>query len=1006
MMKSLKRDIYFITLLFVVLMIFSQPLWAAERISENNTLIEQQYDKINEIQDGYDNIIYESNDEGSYSSLEELINTNSVIELDKDYSYNSNTDFKLKEGIQIKKTVVIDGKGFAINSTDEAKLFDVNSKGDLTLKNIVLLNYNPTSASAINNIGKLTFDNVTFTTQKEVSAGNIQAAIINDGTFNVKNSNFANSIINCSGNGILYVYGLLIKNSKNLKIENTNITNNGILAKASTVQIQGGMIYNSGKLSLDNVNMSNSFSNVKASISMVFGFILGTNDNSDISVKNSHFENNTIVNDAKTNSAMTNVIRVANGNLNVYNSKFINNTGSLDGGAIGYYAQNEMIVENSLFDSNSVTIQGGAIFVSGNFKSNNNTFRNNFAGRNGGAIYVYGYYDTGNPDLGNLISTNDFYEYNWVESSPDAYGQASILSWGGAICSKAGNVYLENDTFYRNKALMGDGGAIANYLSSWLNVTHCIFKENEATRWDIWTHASGLGGAILIPQTEMVDEDNLATFNIEYSIFDSNIGIAGSALYSVPYQDIPCDFISNNNYWGSNSPFFKELIGKYQLSDVVFPDNFIIMDIEMDDSIYIGSSNIFKLTLNKVNENGTIKELEGFLPDYEFNITSVLNQLSDNALLVKNSEATFTYNATNVGMEILSVNKKLFKKEFSVVKYDSNLTYSYNCSNEDTLFKITVSEDLAGIVSIRFKDNVYSAPNENGRVVIELPKFDKGLNKVTIFHEGDGKYNSVSLDEDIIIEKYVPVIDISTPDNINSHSVSINFPSDATGRVLFDVDEKSYYSNIKNGVASLDISSLDSGVRKISWKYVGDGNYSEMSGEISINIPPKSKITNNRNRVVYYTDGSVYKVRIWDNGNVVGEGKVVSFNINGKTVTSKTDKNGYASFKITQIPKKYTIITQYGDAEVKNTVTVKKVLFAKNISKKKAKKIKYAATVKGKKAFKGKKVTFKVNGKKYVAKTNKKGVATVYLKNLKVGKNKIVVQYAKTKVTKSIKIKK
>jgi hypothetical protein len=143
-----------------------------------------------------------------------------------------------------------------------------------------------------------------------------------------------------------------------------------------------------------------------------------------------------------------------------------------------------------------------------------------------------------------------------------------------------------------------------------------------------------------------------------------------------------------------------------------------------------------------------------------------------------------------------------------------------------------------------------------------------------------------------------------------------------------------------------------------------------------------------------------------ENNKPIGEGNSVAFTINGKKITVKTDKNGYASFKITQKPKKYTVTAQYKDIKVQNTITVKKVLSAKNISKKKAKKIKYTATVKGKKAFKGKKVTFKINGKTYSAKTNKKGVAKVYLKNLKVGKHKIVIKYADTKVTKTIRIKK
>ena len=57
-------------------------------------------------------------------------------------------------------------------------------------------------------------------------------------------------------------------------------------------------------------------------------------------------------------------------------------------------------------------------------------------------------------------------------------------------------------------------------------------------------------------------------------------------------------------------------------------------------------------------------------------------------------------------------------------------------------------------------------------------------------------------------------------------------------------------------------------------------------------------------------------------------------------------------------------------------------------------------------------VTFTFNGKKYKAKTNKKGVAKVtikkkVLKKLKVGKKiKYSVTYGKKTVTKSVKVKK
>ena len=96
-------------------------------------------------------------------------------------------------------------------------------------------------------------------------------------------------------------------------------------------------------------------------------------------------------------------------------------------------------------------------------------------------------------------------------------------------------------------------------------------------------------------------------------------------------------------------------------------------------------------------------------------------------------------------------------------------------------------------------------------------------------------------------------------------------------------------------------------------------------------------------------------------------------------------------------------------------MTVKHLLKFKSVTvKKSAKKLVLTATLGkvNKKYLKNKKITFKFNGKKYTAKTNKKGVAKVtikssVLKKLKLGK-KVTYQatYSKDTVKKTVKIKK
>ena len=79
------------------------------------------------------------------------------------------------------------------------------------------------------------------------------------------------------------------------------------------------------------------------------------------------------------------------------------------------------------------------------------------------------------------------------------------------------------------------------------------------------------------------------------------------------------------------------------------------------------------------------------------------------------------------------------------------------------------------------------------------------------------------------------------------------------------------------------------------------------------------------------------------------------------------------------VPKTYKISATALGKTVTKKLTVKQVLKLKKVAvKKSAKKLVITATLKeGKKAIKGKKITFSFNGKKYVAKTNKKGIAKI-----------------------------
>ena len=167
------------------------------------------------------------------------------------------------------------------------------------------------------------------------------------------------------------------------------------------------------------------------------------------------------------------------------------------------------------------------------------------------------------------------------------------------------------------------------------------------------------------------------------------------------------------------------------------------------------------------------------------------------------------------------------------------------------------------------------------------------------------------------------------------------------------------------------------------------------------------RIAENKNLIMYYGAGSSYKVRVYDDYGKIAKNVTVKFTINGKTYSIKTDNNGYAYLKISLKPNKYAISATYKGFTVKNNVTVKSTVITKNVTKKKAKTVKFTAKLvnsKGK-ILKYKYIKFKFKSKIYKRKTNAKGIATLSLKNLKRGKHVIYSTYGKLTIKNTIRIK-
>ena len=91
-------------------------------------------------------------------------------------------------------------------------------------------------------------------------------------------------------------------------------------------------------------------------------------------------------------------------------------------------------------------------------------------------------------------------------------------------------------------------------------------------------------------------------------------------------------------------------------------------------------------------------------------------------------------------------------------------------------------------------------------------------------------------------------------------------------------------------------------------------------------VADDTRIIDNKDITVDYDGESYFSVKVVTaDGRSVGAGEIVKFTINGKTTTVKTDNDGIARIKITELPGKYTLTTSYNDKIYQNTVTVKPV---------------------------------------------------------------------------------
>ena len=310
--------------------------------------------------------------------------------------------------------------------------------------------------------------------------------------------------------------------------------------------------------------------------------------------------------------------------------------------------------------------------------------------------------------------------------------------------------------------------------------------------------------------------------------------------------------------------------------------------------------------------------------------------------------------------------------------------------NKNPLYNATVTYSLNGM-------NYTRQTNENGESSLAI-NLESGNYSITTMSNEVSVTNNIDVKSTIYSSDIVKIYRNSTQYYAkfldNNGELLKNTP------VTFNINGV-FYTRTTNesGIAKLNIN-LNQG------EYILTAMNSKTTEMKSNKITVLPLITSNRDVVKYYKNATKYSVTILEkNGEKVGSGHDVEFNINGVFYYRQTDLYGVASLNLNLEPGEYIITAQYESCRVSNNIKILPTLTAKDV------RMEYKDGTKFKvhlvdgigKNSEYEQITFNINGVFYTRTTNENGIASLNI-NLDVGTYIITSEHNGLKVSNTITI--
>jgi predicted outer membrane repeat protein len=175
---------------------------------------------------------------GSFNNLDETIKKSNNINLNGDIILLDNEQEQFKDGIIIDKDVVIDGQSYKIDARKLVRIFKVQKKGKLTIKNITLTNGNSDYGGAISLDSDVSVgDNCIFKDNTTKWGG----GAISSNTVIVSNKCSFSNNISKKGGGVIFS-----------KIDDVTVGENCIFKDNTITEDNSGAIYSNNNTIVSN----------------------------------------------------------------------------------------------------------------------------------------------------------------------------------------------------------------------------------------------------------------------------------------------------------------------------------------------------------------------------------------------------------------------------------------------------------------------------------------------------------------------------------------------------------------------------------------------------------------------------------------------------------------------------------------------------------------------------------------------------------------------------------